>query len=257
MRTIRLRSSCSEVLPAGVAALSYGIGNTGAADVRGGNLVQDAAGTKLRLSSPWGNATLRSPLLGDFNALNLLAALTAALQAGMPFDAMVAAVQSLQPMPGRMEPLRAPGAPLVVIDYAHTPDALSKVLESPARAVSRPPDRGVRLRRRPRPRQARADGRGRVRSRGLRGGDQRQPAQRGSAQIIADIEAAMRGDYRVEVDRAAAIAAAIQICRPRRLRADCGQGSRGLPDHRQPPHTLQRQRRGPTAAVEVRGMMAR
>jgi UDP-N-acetylmuramoyl-L-alanyl-D-glutamate--2,6-diaminopimelate ligase len=202
-----------EVLPAGVAALSYGIEGS-AADVRGGNLVQDAAGTKLRLSSPWGNATLRSPLLGDFNALNLLAALTAALQAGMPFDTLVSAVRSLQPIPGRMEPLRAPGAPLVVIDYAHTPDALSKVLESlraqcPGRLIAVFGCGGDRDRGKRAPMAEAVSG---AADYAVVTSDN--PRSEDPLQIIADIEAAMRGDYRVEVDRAAAIAAAIQIAAP-------------------------------------------
>ena len=60
--------------------------------------------------------------------MNVTAALTAALQAGLPFEALLDAAEKLTAIPGRMEPLRVPGAPLVVVDYAHTPDALQQVL---------------------------------------------------------------------------------------------------------------------------------
>jgi UDP-N-acetylmuramoyl-L-alanyl-D-glutamate--2,6-diaminopimelate ligase len=48
----------------------------------------------------------------------------------MPFDAVCSAVAGLQPIPGRMQPLRSSGAPLVVVDYAHTPDALAQALQA-------------------------------------------------------------------------------------------------------------------------------
>lgn len=93
-------------------------------------LVADASGLRFNLHSPWGSAKVRSGLLGAFNAYNLVAAITAALQAGLPLNDLVAAIPSLQPVPGRMEALRADNAPLVVVDYAHTPDALAKVTQT-------------------------------------------------------------------------------------------------------------------------------
>jgi UDP-N-acetylmuramoyl-L-alanyl-D-glutamate--2,6-diaminopimelate ligase len=72
---------------------------------------------------------LRSPLVGGFNAENLLVVLGLLLAQGMPLAAACAALASAPPPPGRMEsfPLGARAATLVV-DYAHTPDALAKVL---------------------------------------------------------------------------------------------------------------------------------
>jgi UDP-N-acetylmuramoyl-L-alanyl-D-glutamate--2,6-diaminopimelate ligase len=146
--------------------------------------------------------------------MNLLAALSAALQAGMPFDAMVAAVRSLQSVPGRMEPLRAPGAPLVVVDYAHTPDALVQVLaalrqQCPGRLIAvfgcgGDRDRGKRA--------PMAEAVSEAADFAVVTSDN--PRGEDPAQIIAEIVTAMRGDYRVEVDRGEAIAAAIDLAAP-------------------------------------------
>ncbi len=87
-------------------------------------------GFTMRILSPWGNATLRSTLLGRFNAGNLLAVIAVLCQAGEDFDAVIDAVAGVQTVPGRMEPVARPGLPLFVIDYAHTPGALAQVLRS-------------------------------------------------------------------------------------------------------------------------------
>lgn len=99
-------------------------------DVKITALEQDVSGLRIRLESDWGKASLRCPLLGAFNAMNLAAAITAAMQAGLPFDGLVTAAEAITAVPGRMEPIRSGTAPLVVVDYAHTPDALRQVLEA-------------------------------------------------------------------------------------------------------------------------------
>jgi UDP-N-acetylmuramoyl-L-alanyl-D-glutamate--2,6-diaminopimelate ligase len=69
------------------------------------------------------------PLLGRFNAANLLAAMGALLASGMGFDAALERLSHVQPVPGRMNGYGGKGGqPLVVVDYAHTPDALEQVL---------------------------------------------------------------------------------------------------------------------------------
>jgi murE/murF fusion protein len=73
---------------------------------------------------------LRSALIGGFNASNLLLVLGALRALGVPLAEAVRAVQALGPVPGRMQRVRidAVGVPEVVVDYAHSPDALEKVL---------------------------------------------------------------------------------------------------------------------------------
>ena len=70
------------------------------------------------------------PVLGDFNVSNLLAVLGALLSLGYDIEKALGACAALSPAPGRMQTLHLPEAPLVVIDYAHTPDAIEKALNA-------------------------------------------------------------------------------------------------------------------------------
>jgi UDP-N-acetylmuramoyl-L-alanyl-D-glutamate--2,6-diaminopimelate ligase len=73
--------------------------------------------------------TLQTALVGEYNASNLLGVLGALRALGVPADAAVAAAAASGPVPGRMQ--RVPGGDVeVVVDYAHTPDALAQVLEA-------------------------------------------------------------------------------------------------------------------------------
>jgi UDP-N-acetylmuramoyl-L-alanyl-D-glutamate--2,6-diaminopimelate ligase len=88
-------------------------------------------GLALTVTTPHGETPLRSPLLGRFNAANLLAVLAVLLMAGMPLNEAANALAHAQPVAGRMERFGGTdGQPLVVVDYAHTPDALEKVLQA-------------------------------------------------------------------------------------------------------------------------------
>ncbi len=87
-------------------------------------------GLFLQVDSPWGSGDISSSLLGRFNASNLLAVLGALLVTGMPFEHARTRVQKLTTVPGRMERYGGGGQPLVVVDYAHTPDALQHVLQA-------------------------------------------------------------------------------------------------------------------------------
>jgi UDP-N-acetylmuramoyl-L-alanyl-D-glutamate--2,6-diaminopimelate ligase len=71
-----------------------------------------------------------APVWGMFNVHNLLAVVGTLLAAGAPIGIAAAAVSALTPVPGRMNALGGERAPLVVIDYAHTPDALEKALQA-------------------------------------------------------------------------------------------------------------------------------
>ncbi|MBI2318420.1 MAG: UDP-N-acetylmuramoyl-L-alanyl-D-glutamate--2,6-diaminopimelate ligase, partial [Betaproteobacteria bacterium] len=84
-------------------------------------------GIAFALKSSWGDARVASPLLGRYNASNLLGVLATMLLSGVPFAEATAALAKLSPVPGRMERIGGDARPLVVVDYAHTPDALENV----------------------------------------------------------------------------------------------------------------------------------
>lgn len=109
----------------GVTVTGYGFES---GDVRGSNLQVGPHGVAFDVSCQWGEARIESSVLGRFNAHNLLAVLTTMLVGGIKFEQAIISVQHVRPVPGRMQELRMPGKPLVVVDYAHTPDALEKVL---------------------------------------------------------------------------------------------------------------------------------
>jgi UDP-N-acetylmuramoyl-L-alanyl-D-glutamate--2,6-diaminopimelate ligase len=71
-----------------------------------------------------------APIVGDFNVSNLLGVIASLRSLGLPLKDIAAVCTSISPVPGRMETLIAEAAPLVVIDYAHTPDALEKTLQA-------------------------------------------------------------------------------------------------------------------------------
>jgi UDP-N-acetylmuramoyl-L-alanyl-D-glutamate--2,6-diaminopimelate ligase len=119
-----------------VPAIAYGLGLS-AGKTKGEKHLSASAiratpqGTAFTLHSDWGSAEVEVATLGEFNVSNLLAVLGTLLAAGLPFDAALARLTVLAPVEGRMQRVggRAQlGEPLVVIDYAHTPDALEKTL---------------------------------------------------------------------------------------------------------------------------------
>ncbi|MHA6205220.1 UDP-N-acetylmuramoyl-L-alanyl-D-glutamate--2,6-diaminopimelate ligase [Dyella soli] len=116
-------------LPDGVRALRLSAEGDAAADVRAVDVATSADGLAFELHTPWGAHAIRSRLLGRFNVANLLAVVACLGALGESFGRIVAAIESLQPINGRMNRLGgAAGLPLVVVDYAHTPDALEQAL---------------------------------------------------------------------------------------------------------------------------------
>lgn len=117
-------------LPDSVQAVSYGFEKTSLPlSLLGSDLQLDRRGLSMHVESDWGRGNLRVPLLGGFNASNLLAALGVLLVSGIGFDDALRRLSKLQPVAGRMESQGGNnGQPLVVVDYAHTPDALHQVL---------------------------------------------------------------------------------------------------------------------------------
>jgi UDP-N-acetylmuramoyl-L-alanyl-D-glutamate--2,6-diaminopimelate ligase len=96
----------------------------------------DLAGLELDIGGKFGTGRLTSKLIGAFNAENLLSALGALLAQDLPLPAACSALGAARPAPGRMEVLGGPPRrPWVVVDYAHTPDALQRVLTTLEAAV--------------------------------------------------------------------------------------------------------------------------
>ncbi|WP_019141993.1 UDP-N-acetylmuramoyl-L-alanyl-D-glutamate--2,6-diaminopimelate ligase [Noviherbaspirillum massiliense] len=85
-------------------------------------------GTVFHLDSPLGTAQVKTQLVGLFNVSNVLGILGVLLAKGVSLSAAIEAIESLSAVPGRMQQFGGQDAPLVVIDYAHTPDALDKTL---------------------------------------------------------------------------------------------------------------------------------
>lgn len=80
------------------------------------------------LQSPWGEANLKTRLMGNFNISNLLAALTALKLLDKPWADLLEVCTKIDPVKGRMQTFGGTNKPLIVIDYAHTPDSLEKAL---------------------------------------------------------------------------------------------------------------------------------
>lgn len=89
-----------------------------------------AQGMGASVTTPWGEGTIHSPLLGRFNLSNLLAVITGLCIFGIPLSFVLEAVSALKSPPGRMQVKGGGHCPTIVIDYAHTPDALRQVLMS-------------------------------------------------------------------------------------------------------------------------------
>lgn len=85
-------------------------------------------GMTVELASPWGSGEIHSRLLGRFNAQNLAACVGVLCAQGYDFGKVLAVLAQIKPATGRMDCIITQGKPLVVVDYAHTPDALEKAL---------------------------------------------------------------------------------------------------------------------------------
>lgn len=123
-------ASLLQALPEGVAGLSYSLDNTDA-DVYLTERFEQRSGVSALLHTPWGRGELHSPLLGSFNLSNLLGVIAVACVSGFALEDILSAVPYLVPAPGRMEAviLDEQRQDLqLVVDYAHTPDALENTL---------------------------------------------------------------------------------------------------------------------------------
>ncbi|PRY17532.1 UDP-N-acetylmuramoyl-L-alanyl-D-glutamate--2,6-diaminopimelate ligase [Kineococcus rhizosphaerae] len=100
-----------------------------AGDWRVGDVTTERARSTFRLTGPDGvELRLTCPLPGDFNVANAALAAVSALRLGLDPETVERGTAAAEGVPGRMQPVVHDGAPLVVVDYAHTPDALERVL---------------------------------------------------------------------------------------------------------------------------------
>ena len=106
----------------------------GARVVRAVRVEAAISGLIIDVESSWGAARLEVPLIGEFNADNALTVLAVLLAWDIPLARAAAALESCRAAPGRMEAFGGrDGAPLAIVDYAHTPDALAKALRAARR----------------------------------------------------------------------------------------------------------------------------
>jgi len=121
---------------AAVEVIGYGMGDAalqlaerlGLRMVYGHLAEMSGQGLRLNVHSSWGGAQINSVLVGRFNAANLLGALAVLLVSGIELDKAAQSLSRVQAVAGRMQRVSGAGQPTVIVDYAHTPDALEKVL---------------------------------------------------------------------------------------------------------------------------------
>ena len=95
------------------------------------NIQIDKSGIKAELLLPNNKSLIiHSPLLGRFNLYNILAAVAVSYCLGIEVSYIQEGIKRVDKVPGRMELIKNSNSPFVIVDYAHTPDALLKVLET-------------------------------------------------------------------------------------------------------------------------------
>ena len=114
--------------------VGYGLG-AGAA-VRAEEVESDAAGLRFVIAAEGSRTRISSPLIGGHNVANILAAAAAARAIGIPWEAVRSGVAACALVPGRFERVDSGAGPIVLVDYAHTPDAVENALRV-ARGLTR------------------------------------------------------------------------------------------------------------------------
>ncbi|MGH9717671.1 MAG: UDP-N-acetylmuramoyl-L-alanyl-D-glutamate--2,6-diaminopimelate ligase [Candidatus Acidiferrales bacterium] len=110
------------------STLAYGL--KGSPDVAAKKISLSAAGLEFTAQTPAGDLSVRSRLVGRMNAYNILAAIGAGIGLGIPLDQIERGIAGLDAVPGRFERIDEGQPFLVVVDYAHTDDALRNVIST-------------------------------------------------------------------------------------------------------------------------------
>ncbi len=129
----------------GFDLLTFGL-NNGAA-ITASRVACDFTGVRFTAATPAGRFPVRSPLLGKFNVLNILAAIGVGLSYGLSLETIAAGVEACRSVPGRLERVEGRQPFAVAVDYAHTDDALRNVIQAARELVSNrtPPGRVITL----------------------------------------------------------------------------------------------------------------
>jgi UDP-N-acetylmuramoyl-L-alanyl-D-glutamate--2,6-diaminopimelate ligase len=202
---------------AGAEVWTYGVG---AGEWRAASYSLTPGGAVIDLQTPAGEARVASKLAGEVNILNLLAAFAAVHARGVPFEELVEFVPHLKPVPGRFQSVHAGQPFTVIVDYAHTEDALCNLIVL-ARQMTRQTDGRVITMfgcggdrdRTKRPRMGQAAGNGSD----FVVATSDNPRSEDPLAILAEIEPGLKSSgvkYTVEPDRAAAIGIAVKIAQP-------------------------------------------
>ena len=117
-------------IPKSLNVLRFGLEAEFKPDILGKCLSLTSEGIDVEVSTPMGEGRFHSRLLGRFNISNLLAVLAVLLLRGIPLPGALARLSTVKPVAGRMETFGGGAKPLVIVDYAHTPDALEQVLKA-------------------------------------------------------------------------------------------------------------------------------
>lgn len=113
--------------------LAYGIESSSPPAVPGlmaSQLRTTVMGTQFYVDSPFGSGVVKTRMIGRFNVSNVLGVMGVLLTQGLTWEKVVAIIEKFESVPGRMQQLGSPGQVMVVVDYAHTPDALEKAIET-------------------------------------------------------------------------------------------------------------------------------
>jgi UDP-N-acetylmuramoyl-L-alanyl-D-glutamate--2,6-diaminopimelate ligase len=202
---------------AGAEVRTYGIGE---GDWRAASYSLTPGGAIIDLQTPAGSAKVISKLAGEVNILNLLAALASAHARGVSFADLVEFVPHLKPVPGRFQSVDA-GQPFsVIVDYAHTDDALRNLTTLARQMTTQSGGRVITLfgcggdrDRTKRPRMGQAAGAGS----GFVVATSDNPRSEDPRTILAEIEPGLKASgvqYTIEPDRAAAISLALKAAKP-------------------------------------------
>jgi UDP-N-acetylmuramoyl-L-alanyl-D-glutamate--2,6-diaminopimelate ligase len=116
------------VIEPDVRTVTYSVRSDRTADIQFSDICFHSDGVTAMLDTPWGCRSFSSPLRGEFNLSNLAAAIAALLVDGQDLDALLEAARNVKSVPGRLQSVENRCGLQVIIDYAHTPDALEQVL---------------------------------------------------------------------------------------------------------------------------------